>query len=206
MKHNNQLPNEHFRKHWARNVKVWLDQAGRKKSRRLARLKKAVAIAPRPVDGLLRPAVHCPTVRYNMKLRSGRGFTVEELKAAGIRKKEALSIGISVDHRRRNKSVESLQLNAERLKTYKSKLIVFPKKANKPKKGDSAAAEIAAASQLKGKLLPVKNTLKYEAPRAVTAAEKEANAYATVRNIRAELRLVGPRAKRAAEKAAEEKK
>jgi len=29
-----------------------------------------------------------------MKIREGRGFTLEELKAAGIKKKEALSIGI----------------------------------------------------------------------------------------------------------------
>jgi large subunit ribosomal protein L13e len=80
LKHNNQLPNQHFRKQWDRRVKTWFDQAGRKKSRRIARVQKAGRIAPRPIDGLLRPAVRCPTVRYNMKLRSGRGFTLEELK------------------------------------------------------------------------------------------------------------------------------
>ena len=37
-------------------------------------------MAPRPVDGLLRPAVRCPTIKYNTKLRAGRGFTLEELK------------------------------------------------------------------------------------------------------------------------------
>jgi large subunit ribosomal protein L13e len=84
MKHNNQLPNQHFRKHWQGRVKTWLDQAGRKKSRRVARLKKAVAIAPKPVDGLLRPAVRGQTIRYNMKLRAGKGFTVEELKVSEI--------------------------------------------------------------------------------------------------------------------------
>jgi hypothetical protein len=57
-----------------------LDQAGRKKSRRIARIQKAARIAPRPVDGLIRPAVRCPTVKYNTKLRAGRGFTLEELK------------------------------------------------------------------------------------------------------------------------------
>ncbi len=80
LKHNNQLPNQHFRKQWDRRVKTWFDQAGRKKSRRIARVQKAGRIAPRPIDGLLRPAVRCPTIRYNMKLRSGRGFTLEELK------------------------------------------------------------------------------------------------------------------------------
>ena len=86
MKHNNQLPNQHFRKHWQRRVKTWLDQAGRKKSRRVARLKKAAAIAPKPVDGLLRPAVRSQTFRYNMKLRAGKGFTVDELKVSIVEK------------------------------------------------------------------------------------------------------------------------
>ena len=35
------------------------------------------------------------------------------------------------------KSLESLQLNAQRLKVYKTKLILFPRKATTPKKGDS---------------------------------------------------------------------
>jgi large subunit ribosomal protein L13e len=84
LKHNNQLPNQHFRKEWQRRVKTWFDQAGQKKSRRVARVQKATRVAPRPVDGLLRPAVRCPTLRYNMKLRSGRGFTLEEIKARNL--------------------------------------------------------------------------------------------------------------------------
>ena len=81
-----------------------------------------------------------PTKRYNTKLRSGRGFTYEELKAAGIRRKEALSIGIPVDHRRRNKSEEGLKINTERLAAYKARLVVFPRKAGKVKAGDSAVS------------------------------------------------------------------
>ena len=80
MKHNNQLPNAHFHKHWQRRVKTWFDQPGKKVARRQARLAKAQRIAPRPVDGLLRPAVRCQTVRYNTKVRAGRGFTLDELK------------------------------------------------------------------------------------------------------------------------------
>ena len=79
-RHNNQLPNGHFHKDWQRRVKTWFDQPGRKSSRRLARMKKAATIAPRPVDGPLRPAVRCPTIKYNTKLRAGRGFTLAELK------------------------------------------------------------------------------------------------------------------------------
>ena len=37
-----------------------------------------------------------------MKQRAGRGFTLEEVKAAGLSKKFARTVGISVDHRRRS--------------------------------------------------------------------------------------------------------
>lgn len=59
---------------------------------------------------------------------------------AGIHKKVARTIGISVDPRRRNKSTESLQANVQRLKEYRSKLILFPRKPSAPKKGDSSVS------------------------------------------------------------------
>lgn len=93
-------------------MKTWFNQAGRKKSRRIAREKKAKAIFPRPTAGALRPVVRPPTQRYNFKTRLGRGFTLEELKAAGIPKKLAPTIGIAVDHRRRNRSEESLAVSS----------------------------------------------------------------------------------------------
>ncbi|KAG0272203.1 60S ribosomal protein L13 [Linnemannia exigua] len=204
MKHNNQLPGEHFRKDWQSRVKTWLDQAGRKKSRRIARVQKAARIAPRPVDGLIRPAVRCPTVKYNTKLRAGRGFTLEELKAAGIRRKEALSIGVSVDARRRNKSEESLQLNVQRLKAYKAKLIVFPRKAGKTKAGDSAAAELSAAVQLTGPVFPVAQTWTKEKARKITEAEKNNSAYEQHRKARSVARLHGIREARRKAKEEEE--
>jgi hypothetical protein len=46
----------------------------------IARQKKAVSVFPRPTSGPLRPIVHSQTLRYNMKVRAGRGFTLEELK------------------------------------------------------------------------------------------------------------------------------
>lgn len=54
-------------------------QPGKKASRRVARQAKAAALAPRPVDKL-RPIVRCPTIKYNRKVRAGRGFTLTELK------------------------------------------------------------------------------------------------------------------------------
>lgn len=60
------------------------------------------------------------------------------MQAAGIRKREARTIGIAVDYRRQNKSVESLQQNVQRLKEYRAKLILFPKKMSKPRKEDAS--------------------------------------------------------------------
>lgn len=45
-----------------------------------ARQKKAVKIFPKPTAGPLRPVVHGQTLKYNMKLRAGKGFSLEELK------------------------------------------------------------------------------------------------------------------------------
>ncbi|RUP51325.1 50S ribosomal protein L13e [Jimgerdemannia flammicorona] len=204
MKHNNQLPNQHFRKDWQLRVKTWFDQPGRKKSRRIARIQKASLVLPRPVDGHLRPAVRCPTIKYNTKLRHGRGFTLEELKESGIRRKEALSIGIAVDHRRRNNSVESLQLNVQRLKTYKSKLIVFPRRTGRPREGDGDAADLATAVQFHGKIVPIEQPAQDVEARAITAKDKSVNAYAQLRKARSDFRLRGVREKRAKDKAEEE--
>jgi large subunit ribosomal protein L13e len=62
---------------------------------------------------------------------------LDELKLAGIRKKEAKGLGIVVDHRRRSKSEEGQNLNIERLKSYRQRLVVFPRKHGKPKSGDA---------------------------------------------------------------------
>merc|ERR1711988_487811 len=124
MKHNNQIHSvRKFRKYWQRYVKTWFDQPARKKRRRTVRAKKAAAVAPRPVAGCIRPLVHGATVKYNAKVRIGRGFSLAELKDAGIGKLEARSLGIAVDHRRRNRS-EGKQANLQRLKEYKANLVV----------------------------------------------------------------------------------
>lgn len=60
-------------------------------------------------------------------------FLVVVVQAAGIPKKLAPTIGIAVDHRRRNRSLEGLQANVQRLKTYKAKLVIFPRHAKKVK-------------------------------------------------------------------------
>ena len=106
---NNAIAGNHFRKKWQRRIKTWFNQPARKQRRSKTRIAKLKADAPRPL-GLLRPAVQCPTVRYNRKTRLGRGFSLEELKAAGIPRSEAKAFGIAIDFRRTNRSVESLQV------------------------------------------------------------------------------------------------
>uniref|UniRef100_L7M3K2 60S ribosomal protein L13 n=1 Tax=Rhipicephalus pulchellus TaxID=72859 RepID=L7M3K2_RHIPC len=200
-KRNNMVPNGHFHKDWQRYVKTWFNQPMRKKRRHAHRVKRARTIAPRPVKGCLRPVVRCPGFKYNTKQRLGKGFSLEELKAAGIAKKVARTIGISVDYRRRNKSVESLQQNVQRLKEYRSKLILFPRKASKPAKGDATAEEQKLATQLRGVVMPLKKSVHREKPRVPTEEEKKYCAYVHLRQAKAKARLWGKRAKKAREAA-----
>ncbi|NWS49155.1 RL13 protein, partial [Probosciger aterrimus] len=127
--------------------------------------------------------------------------TLLSLQLAGINKKFARTIGISVDPRRRNKSTESLQANVQRLKEYHSKLILFPRKPAMPKKGDSSAEELKMATQLTGPVMPIKNVFKREKARVISEDEKNFKAFASLRMARANARLFGIRAKRAKEAA-----
>lgn len=201
VKHNNVIPNQHFKKQWQRRVKTWFNQPGAKKSRRDARDEKARKVAPRPVAGALRPIVRGQTVKYQTKVKAGRGFTLLELKEAGISALQAKSIGIAVDHRRRNKSMRSLRENVQRLEEYKSKLIVFPRKSNqKPKNGDSSVAETSSATQLTGAVLPISqesSEITFEAVGDLA----NFNAFRTLRLERCNRRMKGLREKRAKEAA-----
>eukprot|EP00409_Alexandrium_fundyense_P000882 CAMPEP_0185913202 /NCGR_PEP_ID=MMETSP0196C-20130402/42962_1 /TAXON_ID=2932 /ORGANISM="Alexandrium fundyense, Strain CCMP1719" /LENGTH=208 /DNA_ID=CAMNT_0028634539 /DNA_START=93 /DNA_END=719 /DNA_ORIENTATION=+ len=195
---NHVVPNVHFRKvngmmHGRNNrvmMRTWLDQAGRKKRRLNTRRAKAARIAPRPTGGLLRPLVHPPTQRYNMKLRLGKGFTLEELKEAKIPRKLAFTIGIIP---------LTLQLNVERLKLYKSKLLIFPNKHGKKgvKRGDTPRSELQNIAQntLKA-IIPVPKPEDLIEARAITAEEKEACVYKTLRKARQDKKFYGARLKK----------
>ncbi|KAJ7092660.1 ribosomal protein L13e [Mycena epipterygia] len=199
--HNNVLHANHFRKDWQRRVRTWFDQPGRKLRRRTARKTKAATLGVRPIEPL-RPAVRAQTVRYNRKVREGRGFTLAELKEAGIGRKEARGVGIVVDHRRRNLSEEGKKVNVERLLAYKSKLIVFPRKAGKPKKGDSTGDDLTAPTTRAA--IPLPDAYLAEAPRKITAEEREFKAFRTLRVARANQRNEGTRKARQAKKDEEE--
>jgi len=205
MKHNNVLPNGHFHKDWARRVRTWFNQPGRKLRRRLTRTKKAASIAPRPIDGPLRPAVRCPTNKYNLKMRAGKGFTLEELKAAGIPRRMAPTIGIAVDHRRRNRSEEGMALNVRRLRAYQARLVVFPRRKGQIKNGDTNPADIAADTKWASKsVMPVEQLKLREKARAITDEERQTSQYKAQRKAWVDKRYHGIREKRAKEKAAEE--
>ncbi|KZS95986.1 ribosomal protein L13e [Sistotremastrum niveocremeum HHB9708] len=199
--HNNVLHANHFRKDWQSRVRTWFDQPGRKLRRRQARKSKAALLGARPLS-LLRPAVRGQTVRYNTKIREGRGFTLAELREAGVGRKEAKGLGIVVDHRRRNLSEEGKKLNVDRLKAYRARLVIFPKKAGKPKKGDSTGDDLTAETTRTPIALP--DPYVHETPRKITDEEREVNAYRTLRDARANQRHDGKRKVRAQKKEEEE--
>jgi len=219
VKHNNVIPNQHFHKKWAGgasghargplHIVSWFDQAPKKKVRRLKRSAKQAAIAPRPTGGALRPVVHCPTIKYNSKVRLGRGFSLEELKKAGIPAKFAKTIGICVDKRRVNKSEEAMAVNVARLAEYKAKLILFPKKgaAKKGPIADSSKEECAGAAQFQGVVMPVaKPEVEYPMMK-VTEEMKAVNQRSTMRLAFIEKRMKGTRLRMKKEKeAAKDKK
>ncbi|KAL6948834.1 60S ribosomal protein L13A [Hanseniaspora vineae] len=192
------LLKNHFRKHWQERVKVHFDQAGKKVSRRNARATKAAKIAPRPLD-LLRPVVRAPTVKYNRKVRAGRGFTLAEIKAAGLTAAYARTIGIAVDHRRQNRNTETFEINVQRLKEYLSKIIVFPRNGKVEENVEQVLSTAAA--------FPIAQPAADVEAREVVVPEQ--SAYRTLRLARSDKKYAGVRAKRAREAAeaeAEKKK
>ncbi|KAI0535281.1 ribosomal protein L13e [Xylaria digitata] len=205
IKHNNQIQKNHFRKDWQRRVACHFDQPTKKIARRKARAAKAAALAPRPVDKL-RPIVRCPTIKYNRRVRAGRGFTLAELKEAGIPRLVAPTVGIAVDFRRQNLSEESLAINVARLKAYKERLIVFPRKGAKhPKAGDSKDIDLSNTQTVSSvsASLPI-----VPAGAGVTEIKKsdmpapiEGGAFVALRKARSDARLVGVREKRTKDKA-----
>ena len=209
MKHNNEIPNNHFRKEWDLRVRTWFNQPARKRRRRQARIAKAAKVAPRPIQKL-RPVVRCQTNKHNLRERLGFGFSREELKSAGIPINFASTIGIAVDKRRRNKSEEAMAQNVQRLKEYMDKLILFPKNPAKPLKGDSPKEALANAAQVKGAVLgvPAKQDVDVKV-RKITDEDKKSNAYRTLRLNRMLKRVDGirkERAKKEAEESAKKKK
>ena len=114
----------------------------------------------------------------------------------------ARTIGITVDPRRRNKSVESRQQNIQRLKEYRNKLILFPQHENrKLRKGEATEEERKLATQLAGPIMPITNPKPVIEFRAIRENEKKFSAFNALRSARVEARTAGMRAKKAKESA-----
>jgi len=116
-------------------------------------------------------------------------------QAAKIPRLLAPTIGIAVDYRRQNLSEESLTRNVERLKAYKSRLVVFPKKGKKPAVPENASQSIAAALPFDHVGAGIEVIKKGDMPKP------EGSQYARLRKARSDQRLAGVREKRAKEKA-----
>jgi len=203
VKHNNVIPNAHFKKYWQKHVETHFDQPGQKRSRAAHRLAKAKLVAPRPV-GLLRPVVRAQTIRYNRKIRAGKGFSLDELKAAKIPKRKARAIGISVDHRRKNRTQEALDNNVRRLKRYKAKLVIFPSRAAKKNaKNKKLVEETKTLKQASlDDAFPLTYPVQRPKARKATAEEQKATATKTLRKAWGDQKFKGRREKRAKDKAA----
>ena len=187
VRHNNMLPNVHLGKDWQEKVKTWFNQPGRKHRRQIKRAAKAAKIAPNPTH-TLKPIVRGQTNKYNNKIRLGRGFTKEELKKAGILSLNyARSIGIAVDHRRKDTSNEAQTANVNRIKEYLAKMILYPRK----KADKKAIVKEATEEQLKAPAAKEQNTCKCGVPlpkeevgytfAPITKEMKSANVYKTQR-------------------------
>ena len=187
VRHNNMLPNVHLGKDWQEKVKTWFNQPGRKHRRQIKRAAKAAKIAPNPTH-TLKPIVRGQTNKYNNKIRLGRGFTKEELKKAGILSLNyARSIGIAVDHRRKDTSNEAQTANVNRIKEYLAKMILYPRK----KADKKAIVKEATEEQLKAPEAKEQNTCKCVVPlpkeevgytfAPITKEMKNANVYKTQR-------------------------
>jgi large subunit ribosomal protein L13e len=110
----------------------------------------------------LRPAVRGQTNRYNAKIKLGRGFTLRELRDAGIKSiGYARSIGISVDSRRKDTSSETLNLNVGRIKEYINRMVLYPRKGKYDKKAIVAEAK---PETLNGPDAKFQNTHKHVIP------------------------------------------
>lgn len=160
MKNNHVLPNNH--RNTMKRVKEWHNQKSRAERRAKNRLIKAKEIYPMPLKKL-RPIVRCPTIRYNKKQRLGKGFTLEELKEAGLQYEYAMRIGISVDNRRRNMNKETFDLNVSRIKEYLSKITIYK---------NGAEAKASGVKQHLGRIMQVKR----DTPKVEIIAKNEISA------------------------------
>lgn len=111
--------------------------------------------APPPTEGTLRLIVHLPTRQYNTPMRLGRSFSLEVLAAVSFFPPFEPSICTSVDIRCKNPSVVAMQVNVQRLKEYRAKLLPFPQNPAKLPCGKMNNEQLVRKEQLTETLVPV---------------------------------------------------
>ena len=98
--------------------------------------------------------------------------------------------------------------NVERLKEYKAKLILFPRKGTKAKKGDADQATVKAMDEtvVSGTVMPLKKP-DAESLEFVTISQElqDKSVYATLRHDRNELKMSGIRERMKKDREAEKK-
>lgn len=134
-----------------------------------------------------------------------------ELKEAGIPRKLAPTIGISVDARRQTTNQETLTTNVARLKAYKARLILFPRKSGQHKKLDSSAEDVKMAedeSKIVKKVtaaIPIDSGVglkhAFQEIKKGDMPKGEENAFRKLRIARSDARQAGVREKREKAKA-----
>ncbi|KAA6373542.1 MAG: putative ribosomal protein L13e [Streblomastix strix] len=173
--HNNVIQSVHLRKHWNNTtsnrgrVKTWFDQPGKKLRRSRLRNIKAKIRFPRPADGAFRPVVRCPTIKHFLKIREGRGFSLSELRKAKITQREARTLAISIDHRRRSERIE----NINRLKAFHARVILNPQPADRIQIKGRAVKLSGYPKKVKAIKIEVAEPIKTEtAPKPVIVAKE----------------------------------
>lgn len=142
------LSNVHLCKDWQEKVKTFFNQPAQKLRRRRVRAARAKALGPNPTH-LIRPAVRGQTRRYNNKVKLGRGFTLAELRGAGLRGLNyARSLGVAVDTRRKDTCSETQKMNVERLKEYLNRMILHPRRKadKKPQVPEATATQLQSSA------------------------------------------------------------
>ena len=195
-----------MRKHWiTQKVKCFFNVNGHKTVRSQKRADRAAARSPAPLD-LLRPTVKACTRRYASKIRFGRGFSLEEIRAAGLTPAFARTVGIAVDHRRHG-SNQMEEANIQRLTTYKANLVLFPRVEGKAKKGEIAdsTTRLDTPQNVEGGVLALPAVKVRVGLAALTKDLKSKKVYRSIREARINRKYEGKRVKRAAEAEAKKK-
>jgi large subunit ribosomal protein L13e len=104
------------------------------------------------MDGALMVRMISPTVRRGDKERTGRGFSQDELKEAGLTVGEARHLGVPVDLNRRTSYVD----NVGRLKAWVEEAkkegfrVPQPKQSSKGRKGRAYRGLTSSGKKMRG--------------------------------------------------------